>query len=91
MSVEADFYSATNIFQATSTARWTWKIADLNRFMYYTVVPAQANQIVGVRRVEVLSDNDLNPVVELDVEFGSTNNTSPPGLINFFAIGIPAR
>jgi hypothetical protein len=90
MSVEADFYEAKDVFQATATAIWRWEMADLNRFMYHSVVPRQANQTVEVTRRIVVTGNDIDrPAIRLFVTLGSSNRSSPPGLINFFAARIP--
>ena len=84
MSVEADFYSATDVFQRNPVARWTWEMADLDRYMNYSVVPRQANQAVEVLRRVVVTNNDVWPSVILDVSLSPA-----PGLINFFAIRVP--
>jgi hypothetical protein len=89
MSHQADFYHSRGIFQGGAVGTWTWRMADLDRFMGYAVVPAQANQTVRVTATTVISANDLSPVVTLVVVLGSTNGTSPPGLINFYAARIP--
>lgn len=89
MSFEADVFQSDQIFQGSAGQRWTYP-ADLGRCMAYSVVPAQANQIVVITRVAIVSDNNLNPHAELDVQLGSINGTSPPGLIRFFATRIPA-
>jgi hypothetical protein len=84
MSFQADFYSATDVFQRNTLVRWTWEMADVARFMYHDVVPRQANQTVEVTRRLVVTDNDLSPSVVLDVSL-----TPAPGLLNFFAIRVP--
>lgn len=89
MPVQADFYEARGIFQNAATVTWRWRMADLDRFMGYAVVPAQANQTVAVTATTVWSDNDLFPTVTLRVVLGSPVGSSPPGLINFYAARIP--
>jgi hypothetical protein len=89
MSVEADFYEAKDVFQGAAVATWTWGMADINRFMSYAVVPGQANQTVEITRRIVSTNNDLRPMVTLVVRLGSSNRSSPPGLINFYAARIP--
>ena len=84
MSVEADFYSAQGMFQRDTSATWTWDMADIDRFMDYSVVPGQANQSVEVTRSVVSTNNDLRPGVTLDVTLNPA-----PGLINFYAVRIP--
>jgi len=84
MSVEADFYSAKGIFQRDKFTTWTWEMADIDRFMDYSVVPGQANQSVEVTRCVVSTNNDLWPGVTLDVTLDPA-----PGLINFYAVRIP--
>lgn len=85
-NVEADIISALDVFQREATLSWTWKQADLNRFMFHDVVPGQANQTVAVTGRAISSDNDLNATVTLTVTL-----TPAPGLINFFAIRVPSR
>jgi hypothetical protein len=85
-NVEADFISARDVFQRGATAIWTWKTADLDRFLFHDVVPRQANQTVAVTGRTIRSDNDLNPIVTFTVTL-----TPAPGLINFVAIRVPSR
>ncbi len=90
MSVQADFYEAKGIFQATGVVTWNWRMADTNRLMTYSVVPGQANQSVSVAAPVVVQDNALQPSVDLTVTLAPFDRGgSPPGLINFFAARIP--
>lgn len=90
MSVQADFYEAKGMFQALGVATWNWRMADVNRFMSYSVVPGQANQAVSVAPPVVVQDNNLQASVNLRVTLAPFDRGgSPPGLINFFAVRIP--
>jgi hypothetical protein len=90
MSVQADFYEAKGMFQASGVATWNWKMADLDRFMAYSVVPGQANQAVSVAPPVVVQDNNNQISVNLTVTLAPFDRGgSPPGLINFFAARIP--
>jgi hypothetical protein len=85
MSFEAEYFQSSNIFQRETSAGWTWPIAGRDHFWYQNVVPSQANQTVEVTRRAVVTDNDLNVHVEMDVTL-----TPAPGLVNFVGIRIPA-
>jgi hypothetical protein len=90
MSVEADFHEAKGIFQAGSVVPWIWEMADLNRFMAYSVVPGQANQAVSTAPPVVRQANNGALSVRLVVTLAPFDRGgSPPGLINFFAARIP--
>ena len=91
MSVQADFYESKGIFQNTGIVTWDWEMADLNRFMAYSVVPGQANQAVSVVRTVVTQDNRGRLLAKLTVRLAPFDRGgSPPGLINFFAARIPS-
>lgn len=85
MSFEAEYFQSSNVFQRNASARWTWHVAGRDHFWYQNVVPSQANQTVEVTRRAVVTDNNLNVLVEMDVLL-----TPAPGLVNFVGIRIPS-
>jgi hypothetical protein len=88
----ADFHEAKGLFQETGVATWNWKMADINRFMAYSVVPGLANRTVSVAPPVVVQDTGGQASVKLTVTLARFDQGgSPAGLINFFAARIPPQ
>jgi hypothetical protein len=93
MSVQADFYQArgASIFQAMgTTVGWNWRMADLNRYMHYAIVPNRANASVRINSVTVNADNNMNPSADFSVTTSSFDRGGT-GIchLTFHAVRIP--
>ena len=93
MSVEADFYQsrAASVFQAMgSTVGWNWRMADLNRYMNYAIVPNRANASVRINSITVNSDNNMDPSADFSVTTASFDRGGT-GIchLTFHAVRIP--
>jgi hypothetical protein len=99
MSHQADFYAARatedpfNLIQAIgTTATWTWEMADLDRYMAYSVVSTNANVSVAVLGTAVRQANSgrltVSLVVRVDPFDRGATGFAP---LNFFAVRIPPQ
>jgi hypothetical protein len=93
MSFQADFHQArgASIFQAMgTTVGWNWRMADLNRYMHYAIVPNRANASVRVTAITVNSDNNMNPSADFTVTTSSFDRGGT-GIchLTFHAVRIP--
>jgi hypothetical protein len=97
MSHEADFYAAKAIdrpfqqIQAIGTkATWNWEMADLDRFMAYSVVSTNSGVSVTVEETSVCQTSggtlSVNLVVRVDPFDRGATGSAP---LNFFAVRIP--
>jgi hypothetical protein len=98
MSVEADFHAVRardfpfRLIQAYgTTATWTWAMADIDRFMAYSVVTTDSNAAVSVLSTTIRSATDGRLTVALSVRVDAFDQGSGTGFapLNFFAVRIP--
>jgi hypothetical protein len=99
MPHQADFYwsvardSPFNNVQAIGTvATWTWVMADIDRYMDYSVVSTNSNVAVSVLRIDRCIDRNAGLLVRLVVSVTSFD-AGATGLapLNFFAVRIPPQ
>jgi hypothetical protein len=100
MSVGVDFFQSQFLLQAYDTeVVWTWDLADDQSAMFYHVVPPaymNYSRVEVTRIVQRNADTAPRTAVEIHVKLsfdGPARDRGPlnVGLVNFYAIRVPAK
>ncbi|AXC11977.1 hypothetical protein ACPOL_2664 [Acidisarcina polymorpha] len=78
------------LYQADSTAEWTWQLGDNQYFWSYAIRPYQADMKVEITRQWTTSDNNLTQVQHFLVTVSgfARSEDDNGGLLQFTAIKV---